>query len=137
MRNHEYILTDILEDTKLNNKLGTYKGDDLLLKKGQFGLYVTWGDNKKSIAGINIVEQDITLDDIISFIENNTNSNIVRELSVNLSIRKGPHGDYIFYKTTKMSKPKFHKLNGFKEDYKICNSDLIKTWIHEIYKIKA
>ena len=135
LRNGEYSMTDILEDTNLNNKLGTYKGDDLLLKKGQFGLYVVWGDNKKSIATINIAEQDITLNDVIPFIENNANPNIVRELSTNLSIRKGQFGDYIFYKTAKMSKPKFHKLNGFNEDYEICDSNLIKTWIQKTYKI--
>ena len=61
---------------------------------------------------------------------------MVRELSANLSIRNGQFGDYIFYKTTKMSKPKFCKLNGFNEDYKICDINLIKTWIQETYKIE-
>ena len=34
-----------------------------------------------------------------------------------------------------MTKPKFYKINGFNEDYKICDINLIKTWIHETYKI--
>ena len=135
LRNGEYILDDIIEDSKFNKSLGTYKNHTLVLKRGKFGLYVTWGDNKKSLNNIQINETDITIEDIIPLIENNNNPNMVRELSTDLSIRKGQYGDYIFYKTTKMTKPRFHKLNGFNEDYKMCNNNTIKDWIKETYKI--
>ena len=61
---------------------------------------------------------------------------MVRELTSELSIRKGKFGDYIFYKTTKMTKPKFNKLHGFKEDYRRCDADVLKAWIKETYKIE-
>ena len=135
LRREEYKVEDIVEDTNLNKKLGTYKEQDLLLKKGKYGLYVTWGENKKSLNNIQIKETDITLDDVIPLIENAQNSNMVRELSADLSIRKGQYGDYIFYKTKKMTKPRFYKLNGFMEDYKTCDKNIIKDWIKETYKI--
>jgi DNA topoisomerase-1 len=135
LRQGEYKLGDIVEDTDLNKKLGSYKNQDLILKKGKFGLYVIWGENKKSLNNIPIKESDIILDDVIPLIENTNNSNMIRELSADLSIRKGQYGDYIFYKTEKMTKPRFHKLNGFAEDYKTCEENIIKAWILEIYKI--
>ena len=106
-----------------------------MLKKGKFGLYVTWGDNKKSINNIEIKECDITINDVIPLIENNTNPNIIREISSDLSIRKGKYGNYIFYKTKTMSKPNFYKLNNFKEDYKTCDIDILLSWINTTYKI--
>lgn len=135
LRQKEYSLEDIVEDTNLNKKLGTYKNQDLLLKKGQFGLYVIWGENKKSLNNIQIKETDITSDDIIPLIENTQDLNMVRELSSNMSIRKGQYGDYIFYKTKKMTKPRFHKLNGFTENYRTCDKNVITNWILETYKI--
>ena len=60
---------------------------------------------------------------------------MVREITSNISIRKGKFGDYIFYKNNKMKKPQFLKLQGFKEDYKCCEKQKIKLWIKEKYNI--
>ena len=38
-------------------------------------------------------------------------------------------------KTTKMKKPQFYDLNGFKEDYKTCGLDVLKSWIKEKHGI--
>jgi DNA topoisomerase-1 len=69
---------------------------------------------------------------------NDDNKN-VREINANTSIRKGPKGDYIFYKTPKMKKPKFFDLKNFtadvKEDYKICDITILKFWIKDKYDI--
>ena len=124
-----YKLEDIIEDSTSQKVLGKYKEHDLVLKKGKFGLYVTWDDKKKSLNNININEYDITLDDVVSFIENsdNKNQNILREINKDISIRKGQYGNYIFYKTTKMTRPKFLKLNEFKDDYLKCaKKDIIE-----------
>ena len=135
LRKREYLLEDIVEDTNLNKKLGSYKDEDIFLRKGKFGLYVVWGENKKSVNEIQIKDDDIELEDIISYIENSTNPNMVREITQDLSIRKGKYGDYIFYKTKKMKKPKFLKLNEFKDNYKNCDLEELKRWIKEAYKI--
>jgi DNA topoisomerase-1 len=60
---------------------------------------------------------------------------LVRELSSNLSIRTGKFGDYIFYKKPRAKKPDFYKLNGFNDDYKKCNKDLLLNWIKQTYNI--
>jgi hypothetical protein len=63
-------------------------------------------------------------------------SNIIREITDNISIRNGQYGDYIYYKTTKMKKPTFYKLNGFQEDYKTCHTTIVKNWIMDVYQIR-
>ena len=57
----------------------------------------------------------------------------IRIINENLSIRNGKFGDYIFYKTKTMKKPKFFKLKGVKEDYKTCELSILIKWINEIY----
>ena len=56
-----------------------------------------------------------------------------------MSIRKGPKGDYLFYKMPKMKKPQFYDIKGFlsetSEDYKICDITILKSWISEKYNI--
>ena len=134
LKKQEYKIEDIIEKNVFTNKLlGQYNGSDVILKKGKYGLYVSWNKNKKSLNNINIEESKIVLEDAIKIIENNksSNENILREISKEVSIRKGKgnYGDYIFYKTSKMLKPKFIKLNKFKEDYLTCSSNNIITYI--------
>jgi len=136
LRKGEYLIADIVEDANLNIKLGSYRDEDLFLKKGKFGLYVVWGENTKSINEIEIDELDIKLENVISIIENPSNPNLVREINQELSIRKGKYGDYIFYKTKKMKKPKFLKLNSFKDDYRKCDLSVLKAWLSETYKLE-
>ena len=137
LRSGKYKLEDIVEDNKLNRTLGVYKDCDLVLKKGKFGLYVEWGENKKSINQINIKDSDIQLDDVVPLLEQSAiNPNLVRKLTDDLSIRKGKFGDYIFYKKEKMKKPLFYKLNGFADDYNTCDEQEIIDWVNDTY-IKA
>ena len=137
LKNGDYKLEDIVEDNMLNRLLGKYENEDMYLKKGKFGMYVVWGENKKSLNGINLNETSIELNDVLEYLKNQstTNSSIIRALRKDLSIRSGKYGDYIFYKTEKMSKPKFYKLIGFDEDYKKCELDIILHWIKEKYKV--
>ena len=97
-----YKLEEIIEESTIQKVLGNYQDNELILKKGKFGLYVTWGDKKKSLNNIDVNEYDITLQDVIPFIEksDNQNQNILREINKDISIRKGQYGNYIFYKTT-------------------------------------
>ena len=56
-----------------------------------------------------------------------------------MSIRKGPKGDYLFFKTPKMKKPKFYDIKSFyadqQEDYKICDQSILKSWIKDKYDV--
>ena len=137
----EYTLNEIVE-TSMKSKpqglLGQYENQDVILKKGKFGLYITWGDNSKTLKELgNRPIENVTFDEVKKYLE--AGPNVIREITSCLSIRKGKKGDYIFYKTDKMKKPQFFDVKGFynesKEDYKICNNVILKAWIKEKYNI--
>jgi DNA topoisomerase-1 len=141
LENGEYTLNEIV-DTHVKSKpqgiLGQYEGNDVILKKGKFGLYITWGENSKTLKELgNRPIENVTFDEVKKYLE--AGPNIIREITPSLSIRKGAKGDYIFYKTTNMKKPQFFDVKGFynesKEDYKICNNNILKAWIKEKYEI--
>jgi len=137
LENGGYTLEDLVENdsekqakTAANQiNLGKYEDNDVILKKGKFGLYVTCGEVSKTLKQLgNRPIESIQLDEVIPLLEEG--SNMVREVSTNISIRKSKKGDYIFFKTSKMKKPKFLSLKGFEEDYKTCDIDVLKSWIH-------
>ena len=128
----ELIENDIEKQVKISANqinLGKYDDKDVILKKGKFGLYVACGELSKTLKQLgNRPIESIHLDEVIPFLQEG--SNMVREISPDLSIRKSKKGDYIFFKTSKMKKPKFLSLKGFEEDYKTCDIDVLKSWIH-------
>ncbi len=148
-KNNENNENNSKKEKALNKKLGKYNGDSLVLKKGKFGLYVTWGDNKKSLTGLDKEADEITLDDVITHINKpitNTyqinqgqgsqdNPNFVRYINNDLSIRKGKFGDYIYYKTKTMKTPKFFNLSKYKGSYKTDDLKNIIQWIRETYSV--
>ena len=137
----EYELNNILDTNKKTNtqyNLGQFEGKDLILKKGKFGLYVLWGDNSKTLKELgNRPIENITFEEVKEILEKGTG--IIREINSSISIRKGPKGDYLFYKNSKMRKPTFHDIKSFitetNKDYKICDITILKSWISEKYKI--
>jgi len=119
--------------------LGKYKGEDLYIKKGKYGLYVKWGQETKPlkdlgnrpIENVNYIEVLRILDKDI--LDADKPIGFVRELSATISIRTGKFGDYIFYKKPRVKNPQFLKLKGFTDDYKKCNKELILNWIKQTY----
>ena len=114
------------------------QGHYVVLKKGKFGLYITWGENSKTLKELgNRPIENITFEEVRKYLEEG--SNLIREINPNMSIRKGPKGDYLFYKMPKMKKPQFYDIKGFSsetsEDYKICDITILKSWISEKYNI--
>jgi len=128
----ELIENDIEKQDKISANqinLGKYDDKDVILKKGKFGLYVVCGDLSKTLKQFgNRPIESIQFDEVIPLLEEG--SNIVREISPDISIRKSKKGDYVFFKTSKMKKPKFFSLKGFEEDYKTCDIDVLKSWLH-------
>jgi DNA topoisomerase-1 len=130
-----------------SKKLGKYNNETLTLKRGKYGLYVVWGENKKSLSGIDKEVSEITLNDVISFInrpvtnhyqiqgQTTDNPNMVRYINNDMSIRKGKYGDYIFYKTKSMKMPKFLSLLKYKGDYKTDTLNSFNSWVKETYNI--
>jgi DNA topoisomerase-1 len=131
-------LVDTNKTVKSSYILGQHNGKDVILKKGKFGLYISWGENSKNLKELgNRPIENITFDEVRKYLEEG--SNVIREINTNLSIRKGPKGDYLFYKTAKMKKPVFHDIKSFvnetKEDYKICDITILKSWIKDKHNV--
>ena len=168
LKRGEYSLDDIVDERgNIDNggiKLGVYNGEIIVLKKGKYGLYFTWGKQNKSLSGIFPKSKNpnsITYNDIVRIIEssiivgqedganedcdsdNRTDSNtsilaikgLVRKVNDDISIRNGKYGDYIFYKTTTMKNPTFLKLKGYSGDYRNDSLNDIIEWIKTTYKI--
>ena len=137
----DYTVEDIIDTNKIAKSqfiLGQHNGDDVILKKGKFGLYISWGKNSKTLKELgNRPIENITFEEVRKYLEEG--NNLIREINSNTTIRKGPKGDYLFYKTSKMKKPQFYDIKMFttetKEDYKICDIVILKSWIQEKYKI--
>jgi hypothetical protein len=113
-------------------------------------MYVNWGTNTKSMSCFgNRPLDNITYDEVVSILNSSTTptpkdengriifqTNIIREITDSISIRKGQYGDYIFHKSSKMKKPMFYKLEKFKDNYKTCHVNIIRNWIIEEYQIR-
>ena len=132
----KYSLNELVDDSTENGKyLGIYKDEKIFLKRGKFGLYATWGDNNKSLTYMKKEEHNITYDDVIQFIEKP--SNIIRYLTEEMSIRNGKYGNYIYYKTASMKKPKFLTLQGFQDKIEDAAEEDLLTWIENKYDIQS
>jgi hypothetical protein len=138
-------LEDVI-DNNIKNKdaIGKYKGQDLFIKNGKFGIYAEWGKESKSLKGefSSIPIDKIEYIDVIRFLDKDNILDptkpvgLVRELNNHLSIRTGKYGDYIFYKKPRSKKPEFIKLNGFNDDYKKCDKVLLLNWIKQTHNIE-
>jgi len=143
LENGGYKLEDLIvieEKTSNTDKkqdgviLGVYENESVILRKGKFGLYVTYGEKSKTLKELgNRPIESINFEEVEKILKNNetTGSNIVRIINENLSIRKSAKGDYIFFKTSKMKKPSFFNLTGIDEDYKTCEIDVLKSWLKD------
>ena len=134
IRNGKLTLSDIIEEKKVRgNILGLHDKKEVIIKSGKYGLYIEWGDIKKGIS--NIEEHDITIEYAIACLNSETNTAIKRIITHEMNIRHGNYGNYIFYKTKTMTKPKFLKLKGFQDNYMECDLAVLKTWITKAHKI--
>ena len=141
LKKGDYKTEDIIENRKKEISsyiLGQHDGKDVILRKGKFGLYISWGENSKTLKELgNRPMENISFEEVRKYLEEGNNK--LREVSPNISIRKGPKGDYIFFKTSKMKKPSFFDIKDFikdtNEDYKICKIDILKSWIKDKHNI--
>ena len=144
IQNGDYTLQELIDSNKtISNEhiLGQYNGVNVYIKKGKYGPYIMWDNNKQNLKEFgNRPIENITFDEIKKYLIQEINeSKYIRDISPNISIRKGPKGDYIFYKMDKMKRPQFFDLTNFykeeKEDYKICDINILKSWIKKTYNV--
>lgn len=127
----DYKLEDIIERNS-GHHLGKYNNEDIYLKDGRYGPYVTY--NNKSISVKNIEEK--TLENIIPLLsDSEKKSSEIKHLNSELSLRNGKYGYYIFYKTQKMKKPKFLSLKGCSLSIEESSNQEYLEWIKQKYNI--
>lgn len=140
IQNGELDLEDMI-DTNAKKKqyiLGKHEDKDVVLKKGKYGLYLSWGDKSIAVKELgNRPIENVTFEEVQKYLQED--SGYVRPITPALSIRKSAKGYYLFYKTSKMKKPEFYDIYPFyKEtnaDYKTCDISLLKKWIKEKYEL--
>jgi DNA topoisomerase I len=76
LKRGEYRLEDIVDEKGNIDmggiKLGMYDGNEIILKRGKYGLYFVWGEQKKSLSGLfpkNKNPSTIAYHDIVKIIE--------------------------------------------------------------------
>jgi DNA topoisomerase I len=129
LKRGEYEIKDIIAETQVEiNNYGKYNNNDLIVKTGKFGKYVSYNNKTYSL---KVLENNITKDGIISVINGEKDTSIVKKINNDISIRNGKYGEYMFYKTSTMNKPKFIPLKDIKNSYNEMTNDEIISWVNE------
>lgn len=128
IKNKEYCIEDLIDNSIDEKNLGVYREKKILLKKGKYGNYIDYDNQKISIKNVEKDFDDIHLGDVIDLLDGKE-SNILRIITNDISIRNGKFGHYIYYKTNKMKKPKFINLKKFNNDYMECDKDIILDFV--------
>jgi len=147
----KYTLEELMEVKERN--LGKYENADIILKSGRFGYYIEWQNieggevQKQSVGEILKTTKksadNLSISDIIELInpsrepdsKSASASTILREISANLSIRKGKYGAYVYYKTPAMKKPEFYNIKKFKGSFTFCEKGTLVEWLNKTYKV--
>ena len=124
----EYQLKDLIDI--VTPCLGIYKGENVLILTGPYGRYVSCGDQTIGIKAFK--DENITLETVQELLQKNEEDrrSVLRELNEEMSVRKSKYGNYIYYKTAKMKKPKFVTLK--KCPYDVLteeNINLVIDWV--------
>ncbi len=124
----ELTLQEILDTStkKPSGKiLGEFNGENVILKTGKYGMYINYNGKNSSVKHVNKDYDDITLQDVLDVVKGKkqVNKSIIKEISDEISIRKGKYGPYVFYKTKNMKRPKFINMKG------VSNSDITVEWV--------
>ena len=138
-----YRLKDLVAPPSTSQAIGQYDDSDVVIKKGKFGLYASWknGESTVNLSSLgNRPIENVKWEEVLPLLEERKDKSpliptSLRTITKDMSIRSGKYGDYLFYKTDKMKKPQFLKLQGFTENHMECNLDNLKTWITTRYQI--
>ena len=147
IKSGKYKLKDIINEKKqfTGKSLGSFKNTEVILKTGKFGLYITHDKKNYSLKTIRKHEDDINLEDVLDILlgEKSTNPKVLKMITNEISVRKGKYGPYVYYKTDKMTKPKFFSVKQlFGEDTEVksvnlplMSKDKIITAVRTNYKL--
>ena len=140
LREGGYNLGDLVVDGEsggLGRDLGEYNNNQVMLKKGKYGKYISCNGQNYSVKHLKKPLDKIKLGDVIDILEGKKsgNPNVLRILRDNLSLRKGKWGPYLFYKTDKMKKPRFLKIKKCDLNVMKCELGDLLEWVEREYQI--
>lgn len=134
LQRREYTLEDLIEIAC--RLLGKHKDVDVFIKSGQYGIYVEWGEQKESLKSLNKSIEEITMEDVKSIIDApKKEMAILRQLTPEMSIRKGKYGAYVYYKRANMKAPQFLNIKKFPEGFLTCETDTLVKWLQTTYNL--
>ena len=134
LRKNNYKFNELIQEN--DSFLGTYNNNKIYKKNGIYGPYIEYNEKNISLKKIKKSFEDINLEDVIEIINKEKDSNILRELTPYLSIRKGKFGTYAFYKRENMKKPKFFNIKKFKLNSLECEKETFIEWLNSNYNTK-
>ncbi len=136
LKEGKYKWEEIIEED--DQCIGVHEDIAIYIKNGRYGLYLEWGDKKKSVKGsiseMKKMDKQEALDILLA--EETPEKNVLRKLTNTISVRKGKYGAYVYYKTEKMKSPKFLNIKKFKGNYFECEIDELVNWLIETYEIE-
>jgi DNA topoisomerase-1 len=147
LRSKEIIVLEDVIENKTNTAttietIGKYKGKDLYIKKGKYGIYAQWGDERRSLKEEFSNINNIKYLDVLRYLEKddtldrNKPPGFVRELTENISIRNGKWGDYVHYKKPRVKTPVFIPLKDFDENHRTCDKQILLNWLKINHGVK-
>ena len=124
LKRGEYALDDILYKS-FSKSLGELDGEEIVVKNGKFGLYCSYKNKNISLKYTNKTLETITMEDVKKLVSNEKKPTSLKRLNEDASIRQGKWGPYVYYKTEKMSKPKFIPIK------KIAWKEIDMDWVYD------
>ena len=141
IKNYSSITIDEVKPEYKSLHCGLYKKHPLIIKDGPHGYYLEYKKEKTSLNALDVSEwikdQEMTeerMKTLIDYMNQKKINENQNKINDNISIRKSERGYYIFYKTTKMKKPKFYSFpNEYMDETNYI--DKIKDYIEKKYKL--
>jgi DNA topoisomerase-1 len=135
LRENKYVISDLLDNND-DSLIGSYNGTPIYMKQGKFGYYLECGSQKESLRNYCENVGKLTQENAITILEGTAkNKNVVKQITPNLSLRKGKYGVYAFHQSPSMTKPVFYNIKKLKDGFSNYNNDMLIDWICETYKV--
>jgi DNA topoisomerase-1 len=123
---------------KVNAVRSNAVSDTVTVHCGKYGMYAENNETgeKKAIVATSTKKQATILTVTANMATKAlAKGDIVRTLSPDLTIRVGPRGHYLFYKTADMKKPIFKDVSKCPMDYSVCDLTELMHWIQQTHGI--
>jgi DNA topoisomerase-1 len=134
LKRNAYCIDDLL--LYKQSYLGKHQDWGVFLRTGPYGQFIEWNTTKKPL---KVPEEQMAIVDLeyavgvltgVGSVATN-DPKILRPLNDIMSVRKGQYGNYVFYKTTEMTKPRFVNIRKFTENPLTCEIDVLVQWVTE------